>query len=60
MELTIPAGKNQYTTVGSFDLQVETDGRIRNVKWDDEENVEILRQRYKVFVFSGLLEVDSC
>ncbi|UDD65261.1 hypothetical protein AFCA_012452 [Aspergillus flavus] len=48
MELTIPAGKNQYTTVSSFDLPVETDGRIRNVKWDDEENVEVLRQRYKI------------
>ncbi|PIG85712.1 monooxygenase [Aspergillus arachidicola] len=41
------AGKNQYTTVGSFDLPVDTDGRIRNVKWDAEENVEVLRQRYK-------------
>ncbi|OGM49771.1 monooxygenase [Aspergillus bombycis] len=40
-------GKNQYTTVGSFDLPVEADGRARNVQWDDEENVEVLRQRYK-------------
>ncbi|KAE8314007.1 hypothetical protein BDV41DRAFT_587725 [Aspergillus transmontanensis] len=43
-------GKNQYTTVGSFDLPVDTDGRIRNVKWDAEENVEVLRQRYKPFL----------
>ncbi|KAE8376058.1 hypothetical protein BDV26DRAFT_282968 [Aspergillus bertholletiae] len=40
-------GKNQYTTVGNFDLPVDTDGKTREVKWDDEENVEVLRQRYK-------------
>ncbi|KAB8263022.1 hypothetical protein BDV32DRAFT_146813 [Aspergillus pseudonomiae] len=40
-------GKNQYTTVGNFDLPVETDGKVRNVQWDAEGNVEVLRQRYK-------------
>ncbi|KAE8141387.1 hypothetical protein BDV38DRAFT_279285 [Aspergillus pseudotamarii] len=40
-------GKNQYTTVGNFDIPVSTDGRVRNVQWDDEESVEVLRQRYK-------------
>ncbi|KAE8368952.1 hypothetical protein BDV27DRAFT_141643 [Aspergillus caelatus] len=40
-------GKNQYTTVGNFELPVNTGGRTRNVQWNDEENVEILRQRYK-------------
>ncbi|GAB1207822.1 hypothetical protein APSETT445_006557 [Aspergillus pseudonomiae] len=53
------AGKNQYTTVGNFDLPVETDGKVRNVQWDAEGNVEVLRQRYKDWNLVVKALVDS-
>ncbi|KAB8227004.1 uncharacterized protein BDW43DRAFT_317244 [Aspergillus alliaceus] len=40
-------GKGQYTTVGNFDVPVNADGRVKDVQWNAEENVDVLRERYK-------------
>ncbi|KAF7593206.1 hypothetical protein BBP40_011836 [Aspergillus hancockii] len=40
-------GKNQYTTVSNFDLPKSADGKVEELKWDGEENIEVLRQRHK-------------
>ncbi|KOS41132.1 hypothetical protein ACN38_g8003 [Penicillium nordicum] len=40
-------GKNQYTTVGAYDDPRSTEEVEKSIAWDQDGNVEFLRDRYK-------------